>query len=239
MVNSQLLESEVKSCSCNPMDYTDHEILQVRILEWVTLGNLSLLHGIFANRGSNPGLPHCRQILYQLNHKGSPRILEWVTYPFSIGSSPTQPCPKSISILRDPSFNPLCLSAYYITSPSQPNSLKKLFALWVFLLTSHYHLDLLLGDLSPKHNSRTVLTKVASNLVRSSTCGFNTMDHSLCWKLTIDVPLDTYSQHSICLSGLSCSLCKLFLFPSLSCWSFSALQPSPQFLHMGCQSALL
>ena len=27
-----------------------------------------------------------RQILYQLRHQGSPRILEWVTYPFSSGS---------------------------------------------------------------------------------------------------------------------------------------------------------
>ena len=26
-------------------------------------------------------------ILYQLSHKGSPKILEWVTYPFSSGSS--------------------------------------------------------------------------------------------------------------------------------------------------------
>ena len=30
-----------------------------------------------------PDLPHCRRILYQLSHKGSPRILEWVAYPFS------------------------------------------------------------------------------------------------------------------------------------------------------------
>ena len=29
----------------------------------------------------NPGLPHCRKILYQLSHQGSPRILEWVAYP--------------------------------------------------------------------------------------------------------------------------------------------------------------
>ena len=29
----------------------------------------------------------CRWILYQLSHKGSPRILEWVAYPFSSGSS--------------------------------------------------------------------------------------------------------------------------------------------------------
>ena len=47
------------------------------------VGSLSLLQGIFPTQGSNPGLTHCRRILYQLNHKGSPRILEWVAYPFS------------------------------------------------------------------------------------------------------------------------------------------------------------
>ena len=34
--------------------------------------SLSLLQGIFPTQGLNPGLPHCRQILYQLSHKGSP-----------------------------------------------------------------------------------------------------------------------------------------------------------------------
>ena len=50
------------------------------------VGSLSLLQGIFPTQGSNPGLPHYRWILYQLSHKGSPRILEWVAYPFSRGS---------------------------------------------------------------------------------------------------------------------------------------------------------
>ena len=45
------------------------------------VGSPALLQGIFPTQGSNPGLPHCRKILYQLNHKGSPRILEWVAYP--------------------------------------------------------------------------------------------------------------------------------------------------------------
>ena len=49
------------------------------------MGSLSLLQGIFPTQGSNPGLPHCRRILYQLSHKGSPRILEWVA--ISRGSS--------------------------------------------------------------------------------------------------------------------------------------------------------
>ena len=37
------------------------------------VGSLSLLQGIFPAQESNPGLPHCRWILYQLSHKGSPR----------------------------------------------------------------------------------------------------------------------------------------------------------------------
>ena len=34
-------------------------------------GSLSLLQGIFPTQELNPGLPHCRQILYQLNCQGS------------------------------------------------------------------------------------------------------------------------------------------------------------------------
>ena len=33
------------------------------------VGSLSLLQGIFSTQRSNPGLLHCRRILYQLNHK--------------------------------------------------------------------------------------------------------------------------------------------------------------------------
>ena len=62
------------------MDYTIHAILQN-----TGIGSLSLLQGIFPTQGSNPGLLHCRWILYQLCHMGSSRILEWVAYPFSRG----------------------------------------------------------------------------------------------------------------------------------------------------------
>ena len=52
------------------------------------VGVRSLLHDL-----PNPGIElrslHCRQILYQLSHKGIPKILEWVAYPFSSG--PSQP----------------------------------------------------------------------------------------------------------------------------------------------------
>ena len=79
------------------------------------VGSLSLLQGIFPTQGLNPGLLHCRWILYQLSHgeaqhvhvcmlnhfsrvplcaRQTPlpgtllaRILEWVATPFSRGSS--------------------------------------------------------------------------------------------------------------------------------------------------------
>ena len=51
------------------------------------VGILALLQGIFPTQGLNPGLSHCRQVLDQLSHQGSPRILEWVAYPFPSRSS--------------------------------------------------------------------------------------------------------------------------------------------------------
>ena len=67
---------------CSPMD-----------CPWISsgwntgVGSLSLLQGIFPTQGWNPGLLHCRWILNQLSHKGSPRIFGWVAYPVSSRSS--------------------------------------------------------------------------------------------------------------------------------------------------------
>ena len=49
-------------------------ILLARILEWVVF---PFSRGIFLTQGSNPGLPHCRQILYQLSHRGSDSSLNF------------------------------------------------------------------------------------------------------------------------------------------------------------------
>ena len=38
------------------------------------VGSLAFLQGIFPTQGSNPGLLHCRRILYQLSHQGSPAV---------------------------------------------------------------------------------------------------------------------------------------------------------------------
>ena len=75
------------------------------------VGSLSLLQGIIPTQGSNPGLPHCRRILYQLSHKGSPRMLEWVAYPFSRRS----PWPRNWTGVSDPASQ----------ADSLPNSSKR------------------------------------------------------------------------------------------------------------------
>ena len=69
---------------CSPPGSSVHEILQARILG---VGCHALLQGIFQTQGSNPCLPHCKRILYSLSHQVSPRILNWVAYPFSRRSS--------------------------------------------------------------------------------------------------------------------------------------------------------
>ena len=77
----------------------------------IGVGSLSLLQGIFPNQGSNPGLPHCRRVLYQLSHKGSPRILEWVAFPFSRhlpnpGIEPRSPALRADSLPAEPQGRP-------------------------------------------------------------------------------------------------------------------------------------
>ena len=59
----------------------------------------ALLHGIFPTQGSNPGLLHCRPILYHLRHQGTPRI-EWVDCPFLRGSSQPRN-PTGVSCIAD------------------------------------------------------------------------------------------------------------------------------------------
>ena len=58
---------------CGPPGFSVHGILQARILEWVAI---PFSRRIFPTQGWNPGLLHCRRILYQLRHQGS-RSCTW------------------------------------------------------------------------------------------------------------------------------------------------------------------
>ena len=56
---------------CSLSSSSVHGILQARILEWITT---PFSNGIFPTQGLNPGLLHCRQILYLLSYHGSPEL---------------------------------------------------------------------------------------------------------------------------------------------------------------------
>ena len=69
-----ILNSESKSCSVTLDSVGPHGLYS----PWNSpgqntgVGSCFHLQGIFPTQGSNPGLLHCRQILYQLSYQGSP-----------------------------------------------------------------------------------------------------------------------------------------------------------------------
>ena len=65
----QLCPTLCDPVNCSLPGSSVHGILQARILEWLAMH--ALLQGIFQTQGSNPGLLHCRWILYCLSHQGS------------------------------------------------------------------------------------------------------------------------------------------------------------------------
>ena len=52
--------------NCSPPGSSLHGVLQARILEWAVI---PFSRGSSLTQGSNPGLLHCRRILYQLNYQ--------------------------------------------------------------------------------------------------------------------------------------------------------------------------
>ena len=52
------------------------------------VANCSFRQGILPTQGSNPGLPHCRWILYRLSHHRGPRKLEWVSLSLLLLTAP-------------------------------------------------------------------------------------------------------------------------------------------------------
>ena len=110
---------------------------------WNSLGqntrvdSLSLLQGILPIQGSNPGLPHCSRILYQLSHKGSSRILEWVAYSFSSEFS----WPRNqtgISHIAGRFFTNWAIREVLCRAPVAPK-------LWHFMLSVFFSLTILVG----------------------------------------------------------------------------------------------
>ena len=64
--------SDAQLCFCNPWTVAHQALLSMDFSKQEYWSGLPfLLQGIFLTQGSNPGLLHCRPVLYQLNHQGN------------------------------------------------------------------------------------------------------------------------------------------------------------------------
>ena len=82
------------------------------------VGSLSLLQGMFPTHGSNPGLLHCWQILYQLSHKGSPISLIG-SAKFYVNLINSKSKPKSgTGVDETPVYNPFTAASGGYSSPA-------------------------------------------------------------------------------------------------------------------------
>ena len=97
------------SCLGNPMD---------RGAWWATVHSL-------ASQGSNPGLPHCRQILYQLSYPGSRVAKSWTRL-------------KQLSALTHTHTHTQLLNSVVLVSDVQPSD-----------SVTHIHVSILCEALSP------------------------------------------------------------------------------------------
>ena len=103
----------VLSCSAMSDSLQPHGLLPIRLLcPWnspgknTEVGCQSLLQGMFLTQGSNPGLRHCRQILYHLSHKESllfcqPYLTVVVVITWINKTSTILPCLAFTSLICD------------------------------------------------------------------------------------------------------------------------------------------
>jgi len=137
-LSSYVLCWVAQSCStlCDPKDWSlpGSSVHGDSPVKNAGVGCHAFFQGIFPTEGLNPGLPHCRWFLYHLSHQGSPRVLEWVAYPFARGSSQLRNQTK-VSCIADGFFTSWA-------TREALSSYKLLFALFCLASTSvHMHRD--------------------------------------------------------------------------------------------------
>ena len=92
----------------------------------------TLLQGFLPIQGLNPALLHCKRIFYFLNHQGSPRVLEWVAYPFFTGTS----WPRNWTGVS-------CTADGFFTSSATREAQYNLYLIFFFFFLSFLNFDFL------------------------------------------------------------------------------------------------
>ena len=164
------------------------------------VGCHALLQGIFPTQGSNPGLLYHRWTLYCLSHHGSPRILEWVVYPFARGSS--QPRNRT---------GVLCIAGGFFTNWFIKEAHEQ-GCLWqIRFFSLHY---LLIANIIPVQIAFFKDSFCLRNLLILSTALLGIKKNYL-WK---DLELIKHNKCYICVPINSCLLTDLPYFLILDCY---------------------
>ena len=161
----------------------------------------SPLQGIFPTQRSNPGLPHCRRILYQMSHQGSPRILEWVAYSFSRRSSRPRYWTRVSCIAGGFFTSWLSREAQYLVVSSVKDKRRSRRRKWqatpVFL-SRKSHRDQSLAGYSPWCHKELDMTQRAKALIKR---GINNHFNRWCvpssFKMYFGISTKTKSQPSL------------------------------------------
>ena len=99
LVVAQLYPALCDHMDCSPPHFSVRGISQVRVLEWVTI--YFILQGTFQTQGLNPGLLHCRQILYCLSHQESLIQLYVHICPLLLGLASLSPSAPLIKVTTE------------------------------------------------------------------------------------------------------------------------------------------
>ena len=95
-----------------------------------------LLQGIFQTQESSPGLPHCRQMLYRLSPKGSPRSIQFMSFTVSIIAFMKSFLQFSCSVVSD-SCHPMDCSTPGLPVQTKSQNLLKLMSIDLVMPSNH------------------------------------------------------------------------------------------------------
>ena len=127
-----MLYLTLQSCLtlCNPMTIAHQAPLSMGILQ----ARIPYSRGIFPNKGLNPGLMHCRQILYQLRYQESPHLLLLTPYLLVPATLVSSSIFKHTRTLFPPKFHNCCSA---ICSILASGIHKQIFPIFLFLPKTH------------------------------------------------------------------------------------------------------
>ena len=156
------------------------------------IGVFPFARGIFPTQGLNPGLPHCRRILYQLSYQGSPIIPSRSPSGTPINAGPLNTVTEVSEIVFDSFHSLLCSVAVSSTTLSSSSLIHSSASVILLLIPSSifFHFSYYIVHLCSFFKSSSLLNFVPPSflLVKESTALVNKGHWFLHWVALVCFP---------------------------------------------------